>query len=833
MPTLKILYPFLLTVMLFPAAQLKGQVNVTDSLALVDLYNSTNGNGWTNKTNWLTAQPVSSWYGITIASNRVFTIDLRNNNLTGTLPASIGNLTGLESLQLDQNFIGGGIPNSMGNLASLQYLSIIINQLTGPIPASIGNLSNLVWLRLADNQLSGSLPSSLGNLSSLAYMQLNDNRFSGSIPPSFGNLSSMYEMILSLNQLTGTIPASLGNLTGIRNLELDFNQLTGSIPAAIGNLPHLEAFTVDFNQLSGTIPVFAATANFQYLLLQNNNFTFAGMEKVAQKIVGQKQYAPQATIPLHVSCGKLSVSAGGTPANNTYRWYDASGTLLATKVADSTFTPAQPGNYYVTVSNSIAVDLKLQSDTSSGNVIIKKLNAAICGGQFYTLPSGKKVNTTGIYNDTIKTVSGCGDSLITQLNLVVNAPSVTNKTVAICGGQSYILPSGTQVNSPGIYHDTVFSVLGCDSIITALNLFVTNPVKKTTSTTLCLGQQYRLPSGRLVSLPGIYLDTLRSMQGCDSIITTLTLTIDNSVTQVNDSVGICPGTSSLQLNAGNNGVTYLWNTGSHSNSITVSNGGLYTATVQGANGCIANDSFQVLMYSAPVISLDKNIVLCSGQSAIIDAGSGYIQYGWNTGSSSQSISIQTLGKYWVTVTDRYQCSGTDTTEITQTTPSPSGFLPPDTTVCVYTSFPLGPISSFEKYDWNTGESTAFILISEPGVYHLSVTDNNGCVGSDTININPKPCVEEIFVPNGFTPNGDGRNDVLRPLNLNHERLTRFHFTIFNRWGQRIFESRNASLGWDGKFQGTELDTGVYVWQLEYQFPDGPVTVRKGTVVLVR
>ena len=832
MPTLKRLYPLLLTILLFPAAQLKGQVSVTDSLALVDLYNSTNGNGWTNKANWLTAQPVGDWYGITIASNRVYTIDLRNNNLTGMLPASIGNLSGLQSLQFDQNFIGGGIPNSMGNLISLQYLSMIVNQLTGTIPAALGNLTNLTNLSLASNQLSGSLPASLGNLSSLAYMHLFDNRFSGSIPPSFGNLSSMYEMILSTNQLTGTIPASLGNLTGIHTLELDFNQLTGSIPSSIGSLPKLSAFTVDFNQLSGPIPVFTG-ANFQYLLLQNNNFTFAGMEKVAQKIVGQKQYSPQATIPLHVSCGKLSVSVGGTPANNTYRWYDASGALRATIKADSTFTPAQPGNYYVTVSNSIAVDLVLHSDTSSGNVIVKKVNAAICGGQFYTLPSGKKVNTTGTYNDTIKTVSGCGDSLITQVNLLVIAPSVMHKTATICGGQFYTLPSGTQVNSPGIYHDTLSSVLGCDSIITALNLSVTNPVQKVNSATLCLGQQYRLPSGRVVSVAGIYQDTLRSMQGCDSIITTFTLTTDNSVTQVNDSVGICPGTFSLLLDAGNSATTYSWNTGSHSNAITVFAAGLYTAIVQGVNGCIANDSFQVLTYSAPVISLDKNIVLCSGQSAIINAGAGYTQYQWNTGSSSQSISIQTLGKYWVTVTDRYQCSGTDTTEIDHAAPSPSGFLPPDTTVCIYTSFPLGPVSAFENYSWSTGETTASIVVSEPGLYTLSVTDNDGCVGSDTININPKPCAEDIFVPNGFTPNGDGHNDVLRPLNLNHERLARFHFTIFNRWGQRIFESRNSSLGWDGKFQGTEMDTGVYVWQLEYQFPDVPVTVRKGTVVLLR
>ena len=181
----------------------------------------------------------------------------------------------------------------------------------------------------------------------------------------------MYEMIITSNQLTGTIPASLGNLTGIFNLELDFNQLTGSIPASIGNLPNFSSFTVDFNQLSGTIPVFTGASNFQNLYLHYNNFTFAGMEQVAQKTVWQKFYAPQAIIPVHVSCGKLWVSVGGTPANNTYRWYNSAGTLQATIVSDSTFTPAMPGNYFVEVTNSIATQLTLHSDTVNRNPLRK------------------------------------------------------------------------------------------------------------------------------------------------------------------------------------------------------------------------------------------------------------------------------------------------------------------------------------------------------------------------------------------------------------------------------------------------------------------------------
>ena len=214
---------------------------------------------------------------------------------------------------------------------------------------------------------------------------------------------------------------------------------------------------------------------------------------------------------------------------------------------------------------------------------------------------------------------------------------------------------------------------------------------------MCQGQQYILPSGRIVNQAGLFNDTLRSMQGCDSIITTLTLSVDASVTEMNDSLGICPGASSISLNAGNNSNTYLWSTGSNSNSIVVSNAGMYSVIVNGLNGCVANDSFHVLSLNAPDISLDKNMVLCSGQPRTIDAGAGYKQYLWSTGSTSESISVQSLGKYWVTVTDRFLCTATDTADVNQTANPPSGFLPSDTAVCANANFKIAPIPGFDKY----------------------------------------------------------------------------------------------------------------------------------------
>src|SRR4051812_37330984 len=135
-------------------------VNKQDSLALVDLYNSTNGPNWYDHTNWLTKKAVKSWSGITVTGTRVTYVGLEDNNLSGQLPASLGNLVNLQTLELDFNGLNGSIPTSLGTLKNLTGLNLERNQLSGNIPSSIGNLVNLQYfLQLDHNQLSGSIPS--------------------------------------------------------------------------------------------------------------------------------------------------------------------------------------------------------------------------------------------------------------------------------------------------------------------------------------------------------------------------------------------------------------------------------------------------------------------------------------------------------------------------------------------------------------------------------------------------------------------------------------------------------------------------------------------------
>jgi len=231
------------------------RVPAQDSLALVALFNSTAGASWTTKTNWLSGQPVSTWFGVTVSSNRVTELILISNGLDGTLPSEIGDLTNLTYLDLENNNLSGAIPNEIGNLTDLVYLYLNKNQFSEAIPDTIGNLTKLEDLWLDRNQLIGAIPATIGDLTVLDRLFLHTNNLSEVIPPEIGDLTNLTELDLSFNTLTGTIPTEIGNLTNLTELDLSFNTLTGTIPTEIGNLTNLTRLIFENNgQLTGTIP---------------------------------------------------------------------------------------------------------------------------------------------------------------------------------------------------------------------------------------------------------------------------------------------------------------------------------------------------------------------------------------------------------------------------------------------------------------------------------------------------------------------------------------------------------------------------------------------------
>lgn len=243
-------------VMFTPPA--RAAIPPAERTALITLYNATNGDSWTVNTGWKTpplaadgfALPgtENGWYGISTngGNTTVEEIDISANNLVGTIPSKLEDLTNLTFLKLSNNQLSGSIPTEIGNITGLQYLVLENNQLTGSIPPELGGLANLVSLALYTNQLTGSIPTELGNLINLQYLLLYNCQLTGSIPKTLGNLVNLKNLYLQSNQLTGRIPGELTNLTNLERLHLNNNDLRGRIPDALEDLTSLLDNMSDF-----------------------------------------------------------------------------------------------------------------------------------------------------------------------------------------------------------------------------------------------------------------------------------------------------------------------------------------------------------------------------------------------------------------------------------------------------------------------------------------------------------------------------------------------------------------------------------------------------------
>ena len=247
------------------------EIPTVECEALVALFDAADGPNWTNNSGWLETDTPCSWHAVACDSGHVTSLDLTFNQLSGNIPAELGDLTSLTWLTLDGNELSGDIPAELGNLSNLRYLILGDNELSGGIPPQLGNLSDLSQLRVPGNKLSGSIPVELGNLSNLIWLGLNTNQLSGSIPPELGNLSNLQILQLQSNQLSGIIPAELGNLSSSNLLWLGSNQLSGSIPAELGNLSNLDELRLDRNQLSGSIPAELGALSSLILLDMSDN----------------------------------------------------------------------------------------------------------------------------------------------------------------------------------------------------------------------------------------------------------------------------------------------------------------------------------------------------------------------------------------------------------------------------------------------------------------------------------------------------------------------------------------------------------------------------------
>lgn len=414
---------------------------------------------------------------------------------------------------------------------------------------------------------------------------------------------------------------------------------------------------------------------------------------------------------------------------------------------------------------------------------------------------------------------------------------------------------------------------------------------------------------------GNYTVTVTDSNGCK---TTATATINQptalvtSVSSQNTSCGNKDGSALVQVTGGTGPYQFTWNPGNLTGaSVSNLDSGQSVVTVTDMNGCIKNDTAYIASSTAVKLQLSHKDVDCFGNAtgyASVEISGGIAPYNvsWTNGTqnyTADSISKLSTGTYIITVHDANICAATGSVIIMQPPPfntsviiTPSicaqnngtaavtvtGATPPysylwltltnttsavtnlspglyqvsvtdqnncvvttgaqieninplqvslgnDTTICEGDKIILNP-GNFSSYTWQDYSKTPTYTVLQQGSYSVRVTDTLGCAASDTIKI-VADC-GDIFFPSAFTPNNDSRNDFFGPLgNLNV--VKDYSLVVYNRWGQKVFQSSDPFKKWDGKLQAKNPQAAsTYVWIAKFTYKTQTNIVRKGTVTIV-
>lgn len=463
-----------------------------------------------------------------------------------------------------------------------------------------------------------------------------------------------------------------------------------------------------------------------------------------------------------------------------------------------------------------------------------------------------EVNVNGCTaRDSITISSGTGNAVNLGNDTTICAgPLVLNATTP--NASSYLWNNGTTqptltVNNAGTYWVEV-NVNGCPSRDTiVINIGSPSLINLGNDTTLCPGATLGLTAGPpglsyswqdgstnttfTVTQPGLYWVTATFGNCVDS--DSIQVNYQN-VTPVDLGPDIlaCTG-SAIQLNATTPGATgYLWQNGTTSPQLSVNANGTYWVEVSYGN-CKDADTINVAFGQSIPGNFLQDVQACAGDIILLQAPAGQLGYQWSNGANTSSIQVQQSGTYTVIVDDGL-CGIYDSATVT-IIPLPTVELGEPRVLCEDSVLVLRPlvIDPTLSYTWNNDVTQNQITIDLPGLY--VVTANNVC-GSDTdsVVVRSERCVCFFYVPNTFTVNQDGKNEIFKPGF--YCELKRYEMKIYNRWGELLFFSDNPYKGWDGNVGATAAPIGVYVYQLTYAsdiFGAESEVVKRGQVNLLR
>ena len=312
------------------------------------------------------------------------------------------------------------------------------------------------------------------------------------------------------------------------------------------------------------------------------------------------------------------------------------------------------------------------------------------------------------------------------------------------------------------------------------------------------------------------------------------------VPAIKGNTSACVGSSTILTASG--GTSFVWNTGATTDTIIINPTSTTTYSVDISNAmCSKSEDYKVTVVPYPTPSISPTEVICPGSSVNLSVTGGAF-YTWQpatglscTTCSNPSASPSGSTEYTVSVSNGV-CSVKDSVAV-DVNPAVAGNLCCNATITLGddTTLHVNGAASGNKYSWSPTEGlscdTCPNPVASPTVtttYYVTITDSIGCTKQESVTIEVN--VSCVYVPNAFSPDGDGQNDIEYVYG---DCIKTMDFAIYDRWGNKVFETANRSVGWDGKHDGVVMNTGVFVYKLEATLENGALVHKKGNITLVR
>jgi gliding motility-associated-like protein len=545
--------------------------------------------------------------------------------------------------------------------------------------------------------------------------------------------------------------------------------------------------------------LFSAAGTYNVMLIKT---TSCGPDTIHKQVTTNGVYVNLGADTIVCGGNALLLSPVVSGSSNNFLWQDGS--------TNTTFNATASGQYWVQISNSLGclkrdtinVTFKqlpvfnLGVDTSICNGDTLTLNATATGATGYLWNNGTsgpilKAFQTGLYWCEVNN-GGCKfrDSLtITAVN---PKPVVTlGNDSTLCGNGPVVLMAG----NPGASY---------------------------------LWQDGNTGANYSANASGVYWVQVKTADGCTSRDSINLLFTSAPVFNLGADRELCAG-DTVALNATAAGATgYLWNNGATTSSIRVFQTGVYWCEADN-DGCKFRDTLAVTgIKPLPFVNLGNDQTVCEGVIVTLDATYPNAVYLWQNGSTNPVFNVTVAGTYFVQL-DLNGCKRSDTVVISYD-PKPAFTLGPDQSICPGNKIILSPVLNNQwQINWQDGTVNPVFSIHQPGIYTLSATNECGTT-IDEMEVANGLC--KVYVPTGFTPNNDGKNDLFRALGT--ESVTHFELIVFDRGGQIIFRTNDKLKGWDGKLNGMPLSSGIFVYILSFKETGSTEwKMIKGTIALIR